>query len=127
MLDWQRSVVPVLRATYDLMDEGRTDMLDGDELASLITADKDGSRALQRLSVDQPDGLRGRPVRGRHDHSFRGTHGEGLTDDARLARARAGRRRDAPAAARPADCVAGEGVDRGFGVAGRSDTRSQRG
>ena len=40
MLDWQRSVVPVLRATYDLMDEGRTDMLDGDELASLITADR---------------------------------------------------------------------------------------
>jgi hypothetical protein len=41
MLDWQRSVLPVLHATYDLMDEGRTDMLDGDALlASLVTGDR---------------------------------------------------------------------------------------
>ncbi len=37
MLDWERDVLPVLRWTYDAMDEHGTTMLDGDELAPLIT------------------------------------------------------------------------------------------
>jgi hypothetical protein len=40
MLDFQRDVLPVLRKTYDLMDEHRTDMLDGDELAPLLGPDR---------------------------------------------------------------------------------------
>ena len=36
VFDWQREVLPVLRATYDLMDERRTDALDGDELLPVL-------------------------------------------------------------------------------------------
>jgi hypothetical protein len=40
MFDWERDVLPVLRAAYDLMEERRTDMLDGDELAALVTPER---------------------------------------------------------------------------------------
>jgi hypothetical protein len=39
MFDWERDVLPVLRTTYDLMDERQTDMLDGDELVPLLVTD----------------------------------------------------------------------------------------
>ena len=42
MLNWQRDILPVLRAIYDLMDELQEDALDGDELMSrLVTGDRD--------------------------------------------------------------------------------------
>jgi hypothetical protein len=41
VLDFQRDVLPVLRLTYDLMDAQQDDFLDGDELAALVTEDRD--------------------------------------------------------------------------------------
>jgi hypothetical protein len=49
VLDWQRDVLPVLRATYDLMDEHQDDFLQGDDLmARLVTEDRDPD-ALYRI------------------------------------------------------------------------------
>jgi hypothetical protein len=46
MLDWQRDILPVLRATYDLMDELRDDALDGDVLVERFATDDRDEKAL---------------------------------------------------------------------------------
>ena len=48
MLDWQRTALPVLKATYDRMDELGETMLDGDEIVPrLVTPDRDRDALLQ--------------------------------------------------------------------------------
>jgi hypothetical protein len=49
MLDWQRDILPVLRATYDFMDEQQSDFLDGSELIPHLVAQGHDDDALYRI------------------------------------------------------------------------------
>lgn len=40
MADWEREVLPVLRTTYNLMEEQKVASIDGDELMFLITEER---------------------------------------------------------------------------------------
>jgi hypothetical protein len=88
MFDWQRDVLPVLRATYDLMEQRNTDMLDGDELAPLITADRTKGDLYNMFRLlDKSDYARVRFAGGMTVAFIQPTE-KGLQGDARLARTR---------------------------------------
>jgi len=73
VFDWQRDVLPVIRATYALMEERGEDVLDWEDLGPRLTRERTEGELYTSSSRSSGAGS-GRPFCGRHEHRNGSAH-----------------------------------------------------